>query len=275
MGACFNRIDSSSCRLINNIFAISRTYLPDTAHPHFSILELKSHKNFTSDYNIYYGVKNFLIGLNTSYYYQSGYEYITPGYTTYYQPLAAWQAATGWDKHSLSADPLLADPDRDLKTPPHGVHVSYHTPAEGAGDSTATTLTDFDGQLRATLTPVDIGANAGNFNGTPPPPPPPVDTTRHDTASLPPVTDSLGLATPAPNPFSGTLNIIVHADSAGTAVVSIFTFSGKLIVSLNVAVVKGDNRVSVPMDTYPDGTYILQVQFNGKRQSSQVVKKTT
>ncbi|MBS1605002.1 MAG: T9SS type A sorting domain-containing protein [Bacteroidetes bacterium] len=274
LGTCFHRVDSSSCRLVNNIFAITRTYLPDTANPHFSLLELTSHKNFTADHNIYYGVKKALIGLNTSQYY-GGYEYLTPGYSNYYSTLTDWQTATGWDKHSLSTDPLLADPDRDLRTPPQGVHLSNHTPAEAAGDSTATTLTDIDGELRAALTPVDIGADAGNFNGPPAPPSDTThsDTTRADTTSRP--RDSVSLATPAPNPFTGLFNVHVNAGQPGTADISVFYFSGNLLLDKKAQVVKGDNVIPVDMSAYPDGSYILKVELAGRKQTSVILKKTS
>ena len=43
------------------------------------------------------------------------------------------------------------------------MHVQGTTVAEGAGFTLAAITDDFDGQTRSGLTPVDIGADAGNF----------------------------------------------------------------------------------------------------------------
>ena len=74
--------------------------------------------------------------------------------------LANWQTATGQDANSFSSDPQFIGPAN--ATP--NLHISPFSPTVvetggadvGVGD-------DFDGQTRSGLTPVDIGADAGNF----------------------------------------------------------------------------------------------------------------
>ncbi|MDZ4405918.1 right-handed parallel beta-helix repeat-containing protein [Prosthecobacter sp.] len=86
--------------------------------------------------------------------------------------LAAWQAATGQDATSAVADPLFSNPTGNASTV--DLHLQASNPAEGGGipltdaltAAPATVTDDFDGQPRNTLTPADIGADAGNFTST-------------------------------------------------------------------------------------------------------------
>jgi len=72
-----------------------------------------------------------------------------PGYTT----LAAWQAASGQDLHSLNADPLLVN----TSVPPFDLHPLPASPVKNAATNTPSIVTtDFDDRLRDP-TP-DIGA---------------------------------------------------------------------------------------------------------------------
>lgn len=75
--------------------------------------------------------------------------------------LAAWQSATGQDATSAVADPLFVNPTGDAGTV--DLHLQASNPAEGQGLALAGVTDDFDGQTRSTLTPVDVGADAGNF----------------------------------------------------------------------------------------------------------------
>ncbi|MEI7977425.1 MAG: GEVED domain-containing protein, partial [Bacteroidota bacterium] len=74
----------------------------------------------------------------------------------------SWQLGTGLDANSGFGDPLF------INATGAGAFVNLRlqntNPAEGNGDATVTSVTtDFDGNSRSTLTPSDIGANAGNF----------------------------------------------------------------------------------------------------------------
>ncbi|MGH9929897.1 MAG: CHRD domain-containing protein, partial [Pyrinomonadaceae bacterium] len=76
--------------------------------------------------------------------------------------IAAWKTAVGQDAGSFEANPQYNDPTN--ATPDLHLHPTNPTVAEGNGADVGVT-NDFDGQTRASLTPVDIGADAGNFNG--------------------------------------------------------------------------------------------------------------
>ncbi|MBS1662561.1 MAG: T9SS type A sorting domain-containing protein [Bacteroidetes bacterium] len=246
-GSCFQRLDTAGCILMNNLFSVTRSY-PGDNNIRFGVLSLNGNQGLNADYNLYYRKKYTMTVLNSG---------------PRADSLIIWQGQSGQDQHSLEKDPLLTDPDKDLQTPPLGVHLDPHSPADAAGTAAFTTLTDIDGELRAGLTPVDIGADAINANSSnpPPPPPPPVDTT---------TTTSIHI----PNPFTTTLTILIKAEVAGTATISIYTFSGRLLIQLNPQVAKGDNTLSIPMANEPDGTYILKIEVDGKKQSTVVMKKT-
>jgi hypothetical protein len=76
--------------------------------------------------------------------------------------LAAWQAAVGQDAGSFFSNPQFNDPTNAV--PDLHLHPTNPTVAEGNGVDVGVVL-DFDGQTRSGLTPVDIGADAGNFVG--------------------------------------------------------------------------------------------------------------
>ena len=76
--------------------------------------------------------------------------------------IQAWRNATGQDSASAFANPNFVD--QNGVTP--NLHLSSPTPAEAAGLAIAGVTDDFDGQLRASFTPTDIGADAGNFTSS-------------------------------------------------------------------------------------------------------------
>ena len=78
--------------------------------------------------------------------------------------LAAWRTAVGQDNLSIEANPQFLNPT--ATSPDLHLHPTNATPAEGNGAVVEVT-DDFDGQTRSSLTPVDIGADAGNFQGIP------------------------------------------------------------------------------------------------------------
>ncbi|MDZ4403704.1 cadherin-like beta sandwich domain-containing protein [Prosthecobacter sp.] len=75
--------------------------------------------------------------------------------------LAAWQTATGQDVTSAVVDPLFVNATGDATAV--DMHLQASNPAEGSGLVIAAVADDFDGQIRGSLTPADIGADAGNF----------------------------------------------------------------------------------------------------------------
>jgi trimeric autotransporter adhesin len=76
--------------------------------------------------------------------------------------IAAWKVAVGQDVGSFESNPQYLDPTNAVPD----LHLSsvLSTVAEGNGADVGVVL-DFDGQTRSGLTPVDIGADAGNFTG--------------------------------------------------------------------------------------------------------------
>jgi hypothetical protein len=76
--------------------------------------------------------------------------------------LAAWKTAVGQDLGSFESNPQFNDATNAI--PDLHLHPTTATVAEGNGAEVGVT-NDFDGQTRASFTPVDIGADAGNFNG--------------------------------------------------------------------------------------------------------------
>jgi len=74
-------------------------------------------------------------------------------YLTYRTSLADWQAATGLDAHSISANPNFIS-----ISAPIDLHLNEPSPAIGTGTPVAEITDDFDGDLRDELTP-DIGAD--------------------------------------------------------------------------------------------------------------------
>ena len=82
--------------------------------------------------------------------------------------LAAWKTAVGQDAASFESDPQFNAPAAAI--PDLHLHPTNLTLAEANGFDVGVT-DDYDGQLRSGLTPVDIGADAGNYAGidlTPP-----------------------------------------------------------------------------------------------------------
>ncbi len=76
--------------------------------------------------------------------------------------LAAWKTAVGQDSASIEFNPQYLDPTN--ATPDLHIHPTNPTPVEANGTDVGVT-DDFDGQTRASFTPTDIGADAGNFVG--------------------------------------------------------------------------------------------------------------
>ncbi len=74
--------------------------------------------------------------------------------------LAAWQAAVGQDVWSFHDDPQYNDPTH--AAPDLHLHPTLATLAERNGFELGV-VEDFDGEVRADLTPVDIGADAGDY----------------------------------------------------------------------------------------------------------------
>jgi Ig-like domain CHU_C associated/PKD domain/Secretion system C-terminal sorting domain/Fibronectin type III domain len=79
--------------------------------------------------------------------------------------LAAWRTATGQEMNGVNGDPAFVaatavTPNLHLSVVPTG------NPCDGSGVAIASITDDFDGEVRANLSPTDIGADAGIFGST-------------------------------------------------------------------------------------------------------------
>ena len=111
-------------------------------------------------------------GLTSNYniLYASGNSGVTGVYNGFIIPtLADWRAATGQDANSIAGNPQFIAPNGTAATVDLHISPINGTPIESAGILVASVTNDFDGQTRASLTPTDIGADAGNFVANTPP----------------------------------------------------------------------------------------------------------
>jgi len=77
--------------------------------------------------------------------------------------LDAWRSITGLDPNSFVEDPRFIDAEGDTALVDLHIHPTDPTPIEGRGVLIPEVVDDFDGDIRAGLTPVDVGADAGDF----------------------------------------------------------------------------------------------------------------
>ncbi|MBK9720932.1 MAG: T9SS type A sorting domain-containing protein [Saprospiraceae bacterium] len=77
--------------------------------------------------------------------------------------LAAWRTAVGQDCNSINSNPKFINPTGTSTTVDLHIVTIILTPIESAGLAIGLVTDDFDNQSRASLSPADIGADAGNF----------------------------------------------------------------------------------------------------------------
>ncbi len=145
----FNRNQTSAAAdVINNIFVNERT--GDGLHYAMKISSATDYTSgwLVSDYNV---LKN----ANASNLMAVGTDDLD---------FATWKATTGFDANSLNTDPLFVNPTSTIPN----LHLTMGSPAEGAGLEIPSVTYDFDGDIRANMTPVDIGADAGDYDNIPP-----------------------------------------------------------------------------------------------------------
>jgi hypothetical protein len=131
----------------NNIFVNARNTSGGSNLHYAAYLNYTTTGTLTLDYNDYY---------------VSG----TGGTLGYYNSanradLAAFKTATGKDANSVSGDPQFIDPTS--ASPNLHIHATTPTIIEGRGTPLGSVTDDYDGQTRATFTPTDMGADAGDF----------------------------------------------------------------------------------------------------------------
>lgn len=105
------------------------------------------------------GVNPSGLTMNNNIYYVSGTGCVLGYYNADRTTMHNWRNSTGWDMQSGFGDPNFVNPT--AATP--DLHLQSNSPAEGSGTNIASVTDDFDGETRSTLTPSDIGADAGNY----------------------------------------------------------------------------------------------------------------
>ena len=152
--SCLNITYSSSFRSIrNNIFVNLRNAGTgnNSRHSAISLFGPTAPVNLSMNNNLYY-----LSPTGTSF----GSITISPGFATAYS-FEEWKQISGKDSNSIFADPKFVNPIGNAHT--GNLHVTLPSPIESAGSLSGTTTLDFDGDIRANSSPVDIGADAGQF----------------------------------------------------------------------------------------------------------------
>ena len=136
---------SGNDSVFNNIFVNNRSNAT-TGGKHYQVYLTTNNAALTMNYNVYNGTGiGAVFGFNGA----SDAAYI-----------ANW--VTG-DANSQTGDPIFIAPTDGAASIDMHLDTGTPTPAEQTGLFIASVTDDFDGQLRATLTPNDIGADADNF----------------------------------------------------------------------------------------------------------------
>ena len=145
--ACYYN-NSGSDYVYNNIFYNCRIN-GSTGGNHYTIYISNNYYINVCNYNLFY------TGVPLACMIYSG------GIT--YTNFATYKSATGFDANSAIADPRFVNITGNSAAVNLHINSAYATPIESLGSSTYTTTDDYDGQIRASYSPVDIGADAGNF----------------------------------------------------------------------------------------------------------------
>lgn len=137
--------------LMNNVLVNNRSNA--TTGARHGALSLNSLNGISSNANCFYGTGNGrTIGMIGTFSYDS---------------IMQWRNATLLDNVSGFVNPNLVNPTGSESTVDLHISSSGVTPIEGNGINLVSVTTDFDGEARSALTPVDIGADAGNFTSIP------------------------------------------------------------------------------------------------------------
>ncbi len=133
--------------LMNNIFYNARSNSTSTGK-HYAVY-LNNTTTLVSDFNLFYvdGTGG-VLGTDN-------------GGTNDRTTLTAWKTATSKDGNSGFGNPNFVLPAGNSSNV--NLHIQSPTPIESSGNSITYIPTDFDGDTRSSLTPTDIGADAGNF----------------------------------------------------------------------------------------------------------------
>lgn len=143
---CVKRNSTANFNLTNNILVNNRSFSAGTIKRNFAI-GIASNGLITGTKNCY-----FYSGIGAS---------LGQIGTTNYDSIIPWRNFSSFDSGSGRVNPNFVNATGSVSTV--DLHVGGATPIESNGASLSLVLVDFDGQTRSTLTPNDIGADAGNF----------------------------------------------------------------------------------------------------------------
>jgi hypothetical protein len=149
----FTRVTTSGTHDIrNNIFSNMRSNATGGGK-HYSISFAGATTGATVNYNVYQ-------------YNGAGGRFAFNGAIDIASYLNGGSPTTGWltgDVNSVTGDPNFINPAGSLSSVNLHINTSGISVAEGTGTPIAAITDDYDGEVRSGLTPVDIGADAGNF----------------------------------------------------------------------------------------------------------------
>jgi len=142
----FQRTGAGTDDVLNNIIVNQRTNVSAGGPGHYAI-QINNNTTLNSNYNLLFADTIGRVG------------------TTTFASIANWKAGAVEDANSIYGNPGLLNPTGGINTLSLRINPANPTPIEGTGIAVAGfgTDEDFDGQTRTNLTPVDLGADAGNF----------------------------------------------------------------------------------------------------------------
>jgi hypothetical protein len=149
----FTRIaNSGTYDIRDNIFANTRSNATGGGK-HFSIYFTGANTGATVNYNVYQ-------------YSGSGGRFAFSGTAEIASYINGGTPTAGWlpgDVNSVVGDPNFINPNGSLSALNLHINTTGTSMAEGTGTAITTVTDDYDSETRSGLTPVDIGADAGNF----------------------------------------------------------------------------------------------------------------
>lgn len=147
---------AGNSRVMNNILVNRRSVVGSSPFYHYA-LKFQGGLFHTNQFNhnIYYAEGN-----------QAFLAYLLPApnqpQNNKFKTIIDWRNISRQDSNSIHYYPNFVKPDLDFTQV--DLHLANPNPAEGQGVADPQVTEDFDGEMRNTLGPVDIGADAGNFS---------------------------------------------------------------------------------------------------------------
>jgi hypothetical protein len=212
-------------KFVNNILVNNRPNSPGNLNSIFSTSS-SSQTNYT-DYNVCYHVPDngiFALAYPTNLSFQQ------------------W-VGLGKDVHSLLLSPGFVLPDAPSRL--LDLHISSSSPAEHAGTSSGsyTTTYDYDGDVRADNSPVDIGADAP----------------RNIITAVPDINGLEGLKV-VPNPNNGSFVVTMKLNTVKYVSFKIYNLIGQVVYQTPGYRFQGTQTKQINTSSLAKGFYFLQVE---------------